>query len=59
MLIKHDGQDGTFRPPVGSFRSFIDYFMYIFFSRVIVVHNDRVRQKKVADGKNCITSQSI
>lgn len=47
MPIKHDGQDGTFRPPVGSFRSFIDYFM----SRVIVVHNDRVRQKKVADGK--------
>lgn len=47
MPIKHDGQDGT----VGSFRSFIDYFMYIFFSRVIVVHNDRVRQKKVADGK--------
>lgn len=51
MPIKHDGQDVTFRPPVGSFRSFIDYFMYIFFSRVIVVHNDRVRQKKVADGK--------
>lgn len=51
MPIKHDGQDGTFRPPVRSFRSFIDYFMYIFFSRVKVVHNDRVRQKKVADGK--------
>lgn len=45
MPIKHDGQDGTFRPPVGSFRSFIDYFMYIFFSRVIVVQNDSQAKK--------------
>lgn len=30
MPIKHDGQDVTFRPPVGSFRSL--FYVYFFLS---------------------------
>lgn len=51
MPIKHDGQDGTFRPPVGSFRSFIDYFMYIFFLSGYSRSQRQSQAKKVADGK--------
>lgn len=51
MPIKHDGQEGTFRPPVGSLRSFIDYFIYFFLSGLNLFTTTEPSKKKVTDGK--------